>query len=193
MEQSNNSTINRGFTLLEVIVAIFILTVGILGCYSLIIQTISSTRYNSDKLVASYLAQEGIEIVRNIRDTNWLEQQVNSANPWNEGLDVDGLCDCTCDDMLLDGCVVDYNTPIIEDPIPSPFDEAHEYLNIDSSGFYSYSPGTQSKFKRKIVIYHDDLNGLGEEYILKVCARVEWEEKGRTQTVIVKENLYNWH
>ena len=71
----------KSFTLIEVIVAIFLITVGTVGAFSLIQRTIAFTVISSSRLVAANLAQEGIEIVRNTRDTNWL-----SDNPWDEGL-----------------------------------------------------------------------------------------------------------
>ena len=73
--------INKSFTLIEIVVAIFIVTMGTVGAFSLIQRTIAFTVISSSRLVAANLAQEGIEIVRNTRDTNWL-----SGNPWDEGL-----------------------------------------------------------------------------------------------------------
>ena len=71
----------KGFTLIEVIVAIFLVTVGIGGVYALIQRTTAFTPVVSARFTAAYLAQGGIEMVRNIRDTNWL-----SGNPWDSGL-----------------------------------------------------------------------------------------------------------
>jgi|SRR3989344_5679750 len=72
---------NKGFTLIEATLATFILVVGVLGVFSAI-QII--TRFTSDvslRLQATYLAQEGIESIRNIRDSNWL-----AASPWDNGI-----------------------------------------------------------------------------------------------------------
>jgi len=173
----------KGFTLMEAVVAIFVIITGIVGVMTLVTYTITSAQISKDKLIAAYLAQEGIEIVRNIRDTNWLEQYSESTNPWNEGLIG---CDCTCEDGAFEGCIADYNTPTLEDPTLQIYNG--EYLNIDSSGFYSYStnpPFRPTKFRRKIVI-------IPEVYTLEVCARVEWEEKGIVHHIIVNEILYNW-
>ena len=63
---------NKSFTLIEVTVAIFLLTVGTVGAFSLIQRTIVLSTIGAAQLQATYLAQEGIEIVRNIRDSNWL-------------------------------------------------------------------------------------------------------------------------
>jgi Tfp pilus assembly protein PilV len=178
--QPSAFSVQRGFTLMEAIVAIFVIITGIVGVMTLITFTITSAQISKDKLIAAYLAQEGIEIVRNIRDTNWLEQYTN-PNPWDEGLSV-AECSGTCDEAI-NGCRVDYTYS--EQPDPSLPAYTGQYLNIDGNGYYSYLAGTQTKFKRKIVI----TPGVD---ILEVCSRVEWEEKGRIHQVTVKEILYNW-
>jgi len=71
----------NAFSLIELILAIFILTVAVFGSFALI-QRIAVFAYASQtKLTAYYLAQEGIENVRNIRDNNWLQ-----GNGWTDGL-----------------------------------------------------------------------------------------------------------
>ena len=72
LEQKGNA-MKRGFTLVEVLVSIFIVTVGAGGAFSLVQKTLNFTTNAALQLEASYLAQEGIEIVRNIRDTNLLK------------------------------------------------------------------------------------------------------------------------
>jgi len=72
----------KGFTLLEVILAITILTIAVGGSFALISQTIAAVSVIQSKLIASYLVQEGMEIVKNIRDTNWLKNQ-----PWDQNLE----------------------------------------------------------------------------------------------------------
>lgn len=169
---SNVKMSNRGFTLLEVIIAVFLIIVGISGAFLLITKTLGQMAASSSQLVAAYLTQEGIEIVRNIRDTNWLEQ-IDHTNDWNEG-----LTGCSA------GCTADYTYTASEDPnllaIP-----ADNFLNIDGNGFYSYSAGTADKFKRKITI--DTSTD-----ILEVKVEVTWEEKGKSYQYFAQENLYNW-
>ena len=71
----------NAFTILEVILAIFILTVAVFASFSLIQQTVIGISLNQSKLIAYYLSQEGIENVRNIRDANWLNNRT-----WNESI-----------------------------------------------------------------------------------------------------------
>ena len=58
-----------GFTLVETLVALSIFTMSILGLMSVLSQGMSDTTYVKRKNIATYLAQEGIEYIRNIRYT----------------------------------------------------------------------------------------------------------------------------
>ena len=78
----------RGFTIIEVIMAIFVLVVGVVGIYSIAPRIVSITSINNRKFIASQLAREGIEIVRNIRDSNWL-----NGFDWNQMNEVYNLMD----------------------------------------------------------------------------------------------------
>jgi len=161
----------RGFTLLEVMIAVFLLTVGITGIFVVITKTISQMINYPDKLIAAYLAQEGIEIVRNIRDTNWIE----GALTWDEDLSP-GSYRADYDDNEL--------TPWTS-TIP---------LSIDTNGLYSYNVTNYSKFYRKIWISQIVIPGepVGD-YALKVLVDVWWIKKGKQENIKAQENLYNWH
>ena len=151
---------------MECLVAIFLITVGVIGAISVVNQTTTFTQVTSSQLIGAYLAQEGIEIVRNIRDTNFLK-----IHKGEEGINWDtGLTGCT------GGCETDYNDPALI--------SADRYLKIDG-GFYNYDSGENTLFKRKIIIQPDT-------NILKVQVLVSWQERGRTHQVTAQENLYNW-
>ncbi len=70
-------------TLVEVIIALFIVAMGAGVSTNLIINALQSSAYSKDSLIATSLAQEGIEAVRNIRDTNWLRFSADKKNCWN--------------------------------------------------------------------------------------------------------------
>jgi Tfp pilus assembly protein PilV len=61
-----------GFTLVEALIAISIFTMSLLGIMSILADNITNIGYAKQKMTATYLAQEGIEYVRNIRDTKAL-------------------------------------------------------------------------------------------------------------------------
>jgi Tfp pilus assembly protein PilV len=74
---------NKGFTLVETLVAVSIFSMSILGLLSILASGISNTNYAKKKIMAGYLAQEGIEYVRNMRDTSVLYNVSGSQAGWD--------------------------------------------------------------------------------------------------------------
>ena len=68
MQHKNILQQNDGYTLVEALVAIGILTSILLGVLLLATQSIRATNVAQSKLQAEYLAQEGIELVRALRE-----------------------------------------------------------------------------------------------------------------------------
>lgn len=60
-----------GFSIAEVLIASAVITVGILATLNLLYSSRNTERGNRDFIVAAQLAQEGVEIVRNVRDNNF--------------------------------------------------------------------------------------------------------------------------
>ncbi len=79
---SSTARFARGFTLVEAMVAISILSVAITGPLLIAQKGIASAAYSRDQITASYLAQEAIEYIRNARDTNNI-----SGAPWLDVFD----------------------------------------------------------------------------------------------------------
>jgi type II secretory pathway pseudopilin PulG len=62
----------KAFTLIEVLVALWIITVAILGPLAAAINSSSTSRDTKDAVVSAYLAQESFELLRFVRDTMFL-------------------------------------------------------------------------------------------------------------------------
>lgn len=146
--KSNNIKSQRAFTLIEVFVAVSILSIGLVGAFSVLPVMIKNQSMNSDSFLASQIANEGMEIVRNIRDNNWLVER-----DWRNGLTACG-----------GGCEIDYNDAALQ-----VFQ--NRALKIDSNGFYNYESGVNGKFTRKITIVQ-----AGDALDVKV--EVFWNGKG---------------
>ncbi|MBU4274232.1 prepilin-type N-terminal cleavage/methylation domain-containing protein [Patescibacteria group bacterium] len=159
---------NKGFTMLEMIIATFILVVGIISVYSSFARITIATSIVSSKLTAAYLAQEGIEIIRNIRDTNWLK-----------GFNQDNGLSTTC--SL--GCEADYTTKTVEQIAAY----AGMPLCINTEGFYNHFSGSQTIFKRKITITSPVAD------VLLVSVLIEWEDRGTPYNFTAEESLYDWY
>ena len=163
----------RGFTLLETLVAVFIITVAIAGVFVLISQIISLIHFSSSKIIAAYLAQEGIEIIKNIRDNNYLTGTV----AWDSNLPEGEFA-------------LDYTTQ----GLPDSDCLLGDFLKIDG-GFYNCTTGLPSKFKRKVIISQkEDLSSPpdGEPDSMRVEVIVEWQERGNTYQISVIGQIYNW-
>ena len=63
----------QGFTLVETLVAVMLLSIAIVAPMLLTVRSLSSAYYAKDQFTAFYLAQEGIESVHQIRDNQILE------------------------------------------------------------------------------------------------------------------------
>ena len=166
---------SKGFTFIETLAALFIIMVGISSFATLINQTVSYAKSSSYNLVAVYLGKEGIENVKNIRDSNFLKAHYGTppGATWT-----DGLTGCAS------GCQTDYTSAALAGYTGAK-------LKLPASGvsrFYNYATGTDSLYSRKIVV---NPVGAGPDY-LKVTVQVIWNEKGRDHTFSAQENLYPW-
>lgn len=72
-----------GQTLIETVIGIFTLVMGVSSAVGLAAYALNSTSNISQQLVGTALAREGIEAVRNMRDTNWLQQANINTNCYN--------------------------------------------------------------------------------------------------------------
>ncbi|HEV7702059.1 MAG TPA: type II secretion system protein [Candidatus Paceibacterota bacterium] len=79
-----HSFCRRGFTLVETLVGLSIFTFSMLALMSVLGSGVADINYAKQKTVAGYLAQEGIEHVRNMRDNSVLYNAVDSEQGWNE-------------------------------------------------------------------------------------------------------------
>ncbi|MFA6006821.1 MAG: prepilin-type N-terminal cleavage/methylation domain-containing protein [Candidatus Paceibacterota bacterium] len=59
----------KGFSLIETLVATAIIVMASVGPLALAGQSLAQANYIKDQIVATFLAQEGLEIMRNYRDT----------------------------------------------------------------------------------------------------------------------------
>lgn len=176
------------------VISIFVLSVGIIGAYTAFSVMLIFTTDSADRLTATYLSQEGIEIIRNVRDANWVNAGVPTSN-WLYGLvSSNSGPDCT------QGCEADYTTaPLNGLPVQqwvSPGDYLYMSSSGNSTGFYSYNAtnGKPTKFKRKITI-----TPYANGYAVKVVSQVFWDQKATILNaslsqpyVTTEEILYNW-
>jgi prepilin-type N-terminal cleavage/methylation domain-containing protein len=169
----------QGFTLVETLVAIAVLVIAVVGPMYAVHKSIMASYTARDTLVATSLAQEAVEYVRYVRDSNYLPPQDPN---WLDDLTP---CIVTGPEGPSDyGCGIDvYNQSISACPSNncSP-------LVLDSSGFRyrQNGTGTATRFTRKTTIVAVNANEV------EVTVTVSWSTFRIPYTVTVKEHLYNW-
>lgn len=67
----------RGQTLLELVIATGVIVVSIISAITVILSTITVGRLSQTRIEAANFAREGIEAVRQIRDSNWVRAARN--------------------------------------------------------------------------------------------------------------------
>ncbi|MBL7045237.1 MAG: prepilin-type N-terminal cleavage/methylation domain-containing protein, partial [Parcubacteria group bacterium] len=123
----------NGFTLIEALVAIAILTVSIAGPITIASKGLASAVFARDQITAFYLAQEAVEFIRNQRDEN----NIKGGN-WLAGLNV-------CSNGSA--CTIDVQNNNIKN---CPGDVCDVLKYDDNTNFYNYSTGDDSIFTRKV-------------------------------------------
>src|SRR3989344_8936214 len=118
---------SKGFTLIEVIVSILMISTVVVGAMFAISLSFSSAARIRDSMIAANLAQEGLEVVRGIRDRDWHLGNIFGASLANGSY------------------IVPWNSESL-----TAFSDV--FIKKDANGFYNYVSGTDTIFKRKVII-----------------------------------------
>ena len=176
----NNKLSAKGFTLIELLITITVITVGIVGAFVAIQQGISTVDYSRSRLTAAFLAQEGVEIIKNIRDTNLLQRSVD----WDEGIDPGAApeeYEVVYDDVNDAG--VNLNAAACS---PNCDFSNLRFLTKTDNGFYDYSSPNETRYKRKVGIER-----ISNEH-LRLNVEVYWKTKKGYEEFKVIQEMYKW-
>ncbi len=154
--------LNKGFTLIEALVALVILTIA-LGPALILSSNLSATAsIVRNNLIAANLAQEGVEVVRALRDTNWFNGVV-------------------FDNGLANGIYrVEWDSDSLISLGSNPF------LKVNN-GLYNYATGTDTVFKRTIT-----LTKVNVAELKVVSDITWTERGNRARDVKIESHLFNW-
>lgn len=169
--------IAKGFTLIETLIAVLLLTTAVAGPLTIASKGLSAALVARDQMIAFYLAQDGVEYVRFIRDSNKL-----AGGAWLAGLDA-------C--VSADGCTVDPAAGIVQ-ACPGSGCPTLRKASSGDDVYFSYLSGTETpqNFVRTVTL-ESPPTGETTEAVLTV--NVSWRaQSGVTRSVEVQENLYDW-
>ena len=163
-----------GFTMIETVVAFAVLTAAILGPLALVTYSLAQAKSARNKLIAVNLAQEGLELVRAIRDNNIICDTISSPPQvfWNHDPNGGGgarlgqggsgpkyRVDAT--DFLPNA--LNCKAPAGPDvfiPTPNPIEDSscdnagdpNKFLKLNANGLYTHGAGTPTPFLRCVTI-----------------------------------------
>lgn len=171
------TTLPRGFTLVETLVALSILLIAVVTPITLIGDSLHKMYFARDEAIAVNIAQEGIEMVRQVRDTNMIN---NVA--WDTNLSPGTY-------------IVDVGSFIATPGVPSSFvipcAGCNQTVYLDTVGTGLYRQGaasTPTQFSRSVVISNP--NALA--YERSVVSTVTWKTGGLSGSIVLQEYIYKW-
>ena len=179
-KNKKNAATPNGFTLVETLVAISIFSLSILGLMSVLSQGIADINYAKQRMVAEYLAQEGIEYVRNMRDIYTLYDPQSGQEGWDDFRAK--LAPCSAATCGFDALVDKKSAGSV---FQCPPENCDLYL---LGGAYNTSVygGTNSGFRRQIQAVQTTADEV------QVYSRVSWTQGSGLKEVTFYETLFNW-
>lgn len=186
----------KAFTLIESLVAVSILLVATAAPLYGANRAIVASGIARDRLTASYLAQEGMEYVRAMRDAEYLAvytQSNPSGRAWYNFLngnisgntDTASVYQCTAPNL----CTLDPTVNGIAWPVAQCTSSCGP-LYLLANGTYSQtgSANQVTKFTRTIQV--QGAGGSSTEEL--VTSRVTWSYRGTTYSVTIQDHLTPW-
>ncbi len=157
----------RGQLIIEATVSISIMVIGLLGIFVLVSKSLNMYHTAAQEYVATNLAAEGIEVVKNILDTN----AVKGGVAWNAGFEGDGSY-----------YGIQYNSAALVSGSSSNF-----LLYDSTTGLYSYDAGKPTVYKRTVTI--KNLSGNEIQVNSVVAYKIS---TGADFKVNLEDHFYNW-
>ncbi len=177
----------KGFSIAETLLASFVLIVGAIAIVQLAAKNITQTANSRDTIIASQLAQEGAELVRNARD--------NSAGVRYLDKQKDMPLTSVFRGFSNGSCGLDYSAFYNS---ASGLTCSSKYdLAENADGMYKSSAGSNSNFKRRVV-----LTSIGGGNAWSAVSLVTWGNNSvpnskndcsvNTNCVYVESKLTKW-
>lgn len=161
---------NNGFTIIETLVAVAILMISIAGPLTIAHKGLLTAIQTKDQVTASYLAQDAMEYVKNLRDNN---KMAIPPRPWLTGIR-------TCDSKD-NRCSVD----TLNGSIGNSCGDCK--LRKDDTIGYQHSSGANTQFSRYFYITPNLTNPAEATLVVEV----EWKSGTINNLVSYKSEIFD--
>ena len=193
-----------GFTLVETLIAIALLLAVLVGPITLIAHSLFSTSFSRNNLIANNLAQEGIELIRAVRDNNILCATLGGTMAWDDNpngpppkllsyyeLDPTQSIGLTCGTDTI-------STPML---IKRSLATCNMPLLVDLGGIYNYLVGSPAGFTRCGRVCSPPNSApcsasadadipINDQ--MEIISTVSWVERGASKSITLRDRVYRW-
>jgi len=170
----------RGFTLIETLIALFILSISVVSIISMTAQSSQNANFAKNKLTASYLAAEVIEGIRNMKDgETWVRfKNVTSSCGLELGcpFDISSVLNSS-DTWQMNACLGDDECGTLF------FNET-----FSGGGFYTLNP-TSNKTPFKRVVFVKSVS----ENEISVTSKVSWLQGSIEKSISMNASMFDWN
>ena len=189
----------QGFSLIETLIAVSILMIAITGPFALVQAGLMSSYHQRNQVTATYLAQEALEFIKSIRDTNSYTQYDATPKDWLASPDGLGnqslltLCPAT---SPTSGCYVDphQTLPGLTYVQTVPSGGLHYYMHLSTIGVgfeYDYNTAyAETSFERIVSIKPIDL--LTNHQEVEVTVTVNWRDGQLPRTYAISTHMFDY-
>lgn len=180
----------RAFSIIEILIGMFIFTLWLISVYAIITSSVKMNEYNKNYIIASHLAREQLEILRNNRDYNYEKlQKFDQINP--HGWDYNRVFSDASKYKIENNMKASALFPIrIEELSNTDFlDDDNYQLCLDSNNMYVYCVWW-TNLKETFFYKYTDVEVL-DTNTLRFTSKVIWKARG-IHEFEVKTILSDW-
>lgn len=176
---------NLGFTLVESLVAVGILSLSVLATFSAVSNGLQYSGITKDQITAFYLIQEGMEYIKNTRDENALNNIGGNSRTWLYGISENNSDPCYFDTT----CQLDVNSTGAKlTRCPGSWGTCSVLRSDNTTGSYGYNNAwTATTFRREISL--SAVAGNTDEMLITI--QVSWVNRGTNYSLRVYQSLFN--
>ena len=168
---------NQGQSIVETLIAVGVIIVGVVGVLSLVVGASSAGKVSKEVIIGTNLAREGTEVVRSLRDNNWMQEK-----SWMEGIIQGG------DERYCRAIFNPQQNSWSLDSI-SATDLFDNQYKLYFSDYYNHSgQGRDTGFFRQILIKKNS----SEIDELQVTVKTGWLQNGKQKEIVIEDVLTDW-
>lgn len=214
MNFKNFINYRTGESLAESILALSVLAIGMTLSGVVMATSLRNVGSSRERMIAVNIAREGIEAVKNIRDTNWLKFSNDRRNCWNHLPGTPDTCDRNTPKIVHNRAYIVYlnqknewrlttntttqkaNLSLVD--IDSGFDSNGDQNKTNDQDIYNHLVGNDSlgretkktTFERQIRVFYlsptNATNGTFNDNRMKITSTVYWKEKSTTKSLTLE-------